>query len=88
MYYLYRIDSAFDGFTPKEIPRRVQNRYLTYNWNQYFDEVEKGDIVFTYFFGRNQPRGIYLIAKAVKFPSRNVVKAKVLDYDCETPIIS
>jgi len=89
MYYLYRIDSNYDGFTPEEIPRRLENqRYLIYNWNQYFDEIAKGDIIFTYFFGGRVPRGIYLISKAVKFPERNKVKAKVLDYDSKEPIVS
>ena len=88
MYYLYRINSGYDGFTPKEIPRRIENkRYLTYNWKQYFDQVTRGDIVFTYFFGRKVSRGIYLISKAVKLLGRNKVKAKVLDYDRKEPII-
>jgi hypothetical protein len=84
---LYRIDSRFDGFTPEEIPNRAQNNYLTCNWNQYFDEVTRGDIIFTFFIGSNQPRGIYLIAK-VKFPNRNEVKAKVLDFTADKPIVS
>jgi predicted amidophosphoribosyltransferase len=89
LYYLYRIDSNYDGFTPSEIPRRIENKhYLTYNWNQYFDEVERGDMIFTYFFGSKQPRGIYLISKIVKFPQRGKVKAKILDYESEKPIIS
>jgi predicted amidophosphoribosyltransferase len=85
---LYRIDSRYDGFTPKEISNRAQKGYLTYNWNQYFDEVTRGDIVFTYFIGSSQPRGIYLIAKAVKFPNRNEVKAKVLDSVRDEPIVA
>jgi predicted amidophosphoribosyltransferase len=89
MYYLYRINSDYDGFTSKEIPRRIEGkRYLTYNWPQYFDEVSRGDIIFTYFFGSRQSRGIYLISKAIKFPERNTVLAKVLDYELETPIFS
>ena len=89
MYYLYRIDSGYDGFTPKKIPQRIEGkRYLTYNWNQYFDEVTRGDIVFTYFFGKNVSRGVYLISKAVRFTGRNKVKAKILDYDNQEPIIS
>jgi len=89
MYYLYRINSDYDGFTSEEIPKRIKDKhYLTYNWPQYFDEVSRGDIIFTYFFGRHQSRGIYIISKAVKFPERNIVRAKVLDYERTNPIVS
>ncbi len=90
MYYVYRISSSYDGFIPKVIPTRIEeNRYLTYNWVQYYDQVERGDIVFTYFTGKNVVPGIYLIAKIVEVNrASKKAKGKVLSYNCETPLIN
>lgn len=89
MYYLYRISSEFDGFTPKKIPDRVKDRTVfTYNWNQYFDQLERGDIVFTYFIGSGVKRGIYLISKITKVESPNIARAKVLLFDSLNPIVA
>jgi len=52
VYYVYRISSSYDGFTPSKIPEKVSKGYIIYNWLQYFDQVEVGDIVFTYFTGK------------------------------------
>lgn len=87
MYYLYRIDSQYDGFSPNKIPSRIEAGYLTYNWNQYFDEIERGDIVFTYFIRHKKDNGIYLVSKIVKKSGGNQVKAKVLTYDENKPLI-
>jgi len=87
MYYLYRINSQYDGFTPTRIPLRIQGGYMTYNWSQYFDEASRGDIVFTYFVGIDKPKGLYLISKIVKKLEGNQVKAKVLNYDRKKPVL-
>jgi hypothetical protein len=90
MYYVYRIDSSYDGFTPEKIPERLENnRYLIYNWNQYIDQLERGDIVFTFFTGKGILRGIYLICKIVEIDRlRKKAKGKVLKYNCKETIIS
>jgi predicted amidophosphoribosyltransferase len=90
MYYVYRIDSSYDGFTPEKIPERLENnRYLIYNWNQYIDQLERGDIVFTFFTGKGILQGIYLICKIVKIDClRKKAKGKVLKYNCKETIIS
>ena len=89
LYYVYRISSSYDGFVPKKIPARlIKKRYLVYNWFQYFDQVERGDIVFTFFTGRGVLPGIYLISKIVEVDrSERKAKGKVLRYDPEKPII-
>ena len=88
MYYVYRISSSYNGFTPKKIlSRLVDVRYLEYNWNQYYDQLEKGDIVFTFFTGRGILPGIYLISKIVEIKGAKKAKGKVLRYDMEKPII-
>ncbi|MEX2706783.1 MAG: phosphoribosyltransferase [Candidatus Freyrarchaeum guaymaensis] len=90
MYYVYRISSSYDGFVPKIIPKRIkENRYLVYNWNQYSDQAERGDIVFTYFTGKNVLSGVYLISRIVKVNRADKkVEGKVLSYSCESPLIS
>lgn len=89
MYYLYRISSSYDGFTPEQIPYRVRKkRDFYYSWPQYFDQVERGSIVFTYFIGSGVSRGIYLISKVTQLIEPNIAKAKVLDYDSKTPILA
>ena len=88
MYYVYRISSAYDGFTPKKIQSRlVDVRYLEYNWNQYYDQLEKGDIVFTFFTGKGILSGVYLISKIVEIKGGKKARGKVLKYDMENPII-
>lgn len=89
MFYLYRISSSYDGFTPERIPHRVRKkRAFYYNWPQYFDQVERGDIIFTYFIGRGVKRGVYLISKVTQLIAPNIAKAKVLVYDSKTPILA
>lgn len=89
MYYLYRISSSYDGFTPEQIPHRMERKgVFYYNWPQYFDQVERGDVVFTYFIGRGVIRGVYLISKITKLMSPNIAKAKVLLFDPQNSILS
>lgn len=87
MYYLYRIDSRYDGFAPTKISSKVKEGYITYNWNQYFDEISKGDYVFTYFINQKTENGIYLVSKVVKKSNGNQVKARVLIWDEKKPLL-
>jgi predicted amidophosphoribosyltransferase len=60
---------------------------LTYNWNQYFDEVSKGDIVFTYFTGPGEfSAGIYLISRVIQIDGRSVV-GKIKNYNVKEPLV-
>ena len=88
MKFLYKINSSYDGFTPQKIEERLhQGFYLVYNWKEYFDNVEKGDLVFTYFVGKGVKKGIYLIAKVSEIKKGKIVIGKVLRYDVEQPLI-
>lgn len=88
MYWIYRISSSFDGFTPTEIPNRIiDSKYLVYNWAQYFDQVARNDIVFTYFRGKGVTAGIYLISRVTKVnPNRDVI-GKIIEYTTKEPLI-
>lgn len=89
MYYIYRISSSFDGFTPKIIEDRlVDDHYLIYNWNQYYDQLERNDIVFTYFTGKGVRQGIYLISRISDIMGGKKAKGKIITYDQDTPILS
>ena len=86
--FLYRILSTYDGFTPAEIPKRITGSYcLTYNWNQYFDQVNKGDIIFTYFTGPGEfSTGIYLISRVIQVDGRSVL-GKIKNYNVKEPLV-
>lgn len=89
MYYVYRINSSFDGFTPKIIENRlVDDHYLIYNWNQYYDQLERNDIVFTYFTGRGVRQGIYLISRISDMLGNKRARGKVITYEKEAPILT
>ena len=89
MKYLYKINSSYDGFTPRKIEERMEkSTFLTFNWKEYFDEVELGDIVFTYFTGSTVTKGIYLICKVSKKLDNKKVLGRVLRYDQKEPLIS
>ncbi|MBA7606306.1 hypothetical protein ES703_13454 [subsurface metagenome] len=87
MKYLYIINSSFDGFTPEKIPKRLINDHLIYNWREYFDNIEKKDEVFTYFYGTGVRRGIYLISRVVEIRRDKRVVGKVLFYSDNEPLI-
>jgi predicted amidophosphoribosyltransferase len=58
--FLYKIWSGYDGFTPREIPRRLQRKTLALGWGRYIDSVEEGHEVWVYFHGpRVAPPGVY-----------------------------
>jgi len=89
MYYVYRISSSYDGFTPSKISSRLENgKYLVYNWYQYFDQLEKRDVVFTFFTGKGVTPGIYLISRIVEIEDGKKAKGRILEYDEKKPIIS
>jgi hypothetical protein len=89
LYFLYRISRSYDGFTPDKIRNRMgPKETFKYNWPQYFDQIERGDIVFTYFVGKGVKKGVYFIAKITKRSSPNIAEAKVLTCDIKNPILS
>lgn len=88
MKYLYKINSSYDGFTPQKIEERLEkDTYLVYNWREYFDDLNKGDIIFTYFTGLGIKKGIYLISKISEIKKDKRVIGRVLRYDLQEPLI-
>jgi len=87
MKYLYKINSSYDGFTPQKIEERMKNGTLVYKWREYFDDLEKGDIIFTYFVGPKVVKGIYLIAKVLTIRPNRQVKCRVLHHHSEKPLV-
>lgn len=60
MKWLYKIWSKYDGFTPQQLPNRMEGSELDLRWNRYIDEVESGDELWIYFFGPGvRPHGVY-----------------------------
>lgn len=89
MKYLYKINSTYDGFTPQKIEERLEKgTFLIFNWKEYFDEVELGDLVFTYFTGGGVTKGIYLVCKVSKKLDNKKVLGRVIKYEQEEPLIS
>ena len=88
MKYLYKINSSYDGFTPQKIEERLEkDTYLVYNWREYFDDLNKGDIIFTYFTGPGVREGVYLISKISEIKSDKHVIGKVLRHNLQEPLI-
>lgn len=61
-YYMYRINTGYDGFYPSEIRNRAPRGRMTYNWSAYVENLERGDIVLTYFTGTGCRTGVHAVA--------------------------
>lgn len=91
-YFIYRISSNYDGYTPSRIPYRTNNNRFIYNWNAYFESVNKGDIILTVFQGKGVNKGIYAITrvKGLRYHRNgNIVTGKIIYYSSndKKPII-
>lgn len=87
MKFLYKIYSAYDGFTPRRIPERIQApNLLTLGWDRYVDVLEKGFEVWVYFHGPHafQP-GVYVkgFTHSISGPS---VLLRVREYSTKDPL--
>lgn len=88
-YWVYRINTRYDGFTPQRIPERTNNQRILYNWAAYLEALERGDIVLTYFLGGCKP-GIYLMSRivAVDLNLRTAnVTGKIIASDTTRPLV-
>lgn len=66
MRFLYKIYSGYDGFTPKDIPRRLEDGRLRLGWHRFVDDVREGDEVWVYFWGPGTKRpGIYVFGEVI-----------------------
>lgn len=59
--FLYKIWSDYDGFTPADLPNRLERGdLLELGWRNYLEVVEKGAEVWIYFHGRQKyVNGVY-----------------------------
>jgi len=69
MKFLYKVHSAFDGFTPSRIRERMRQKHLKLGWKRYLDVVDDGDEVWVFFRGPH------------KFEPGVYVKGRVLSHD-------
>jgi len=65
-YFIYRINSAYDGFDPSKLRRRAGRGILRYNWGAHVEDIERGDIVLTYFTGNGFTNGIYSLGRVTQ----------------------
>ena len=86
-YYMYRINPAYDGFFPSTIPDRISRGIMKYNWAAYVENLERGDIILTYFTGTGCRAGIYGVSVVRDVDN---VTARLLRYSCDdrNPLIS
>jgi predicted amidophosphoribosyltransferase len=88
MDFLYKINSSYDGFTPRQLPKRVKNGRLTLQWRKYLDSVGKGDCVWLYFQGpHNFNRGVYAKGRvsSVSYKHENI-KLRLTTWRDASPI--
>jgi predicted amidophosphoribosyltransferase len=87
--FLYKIWSGFDGFTPRQIPKRLQPRKtIPLGWGRYIDSVEEGHEVWVYFHGpRVVPSGVYAkgFVQAIDVQN-NQVHLRVREYSADQPL--
>jgi predicted amidophosphoribosyltransferase len=87
--FLYKIWSGYDGFTPRQIPKRLHGRkILSLGWGRYIDSVEEGHEVWVYFHGpRVSPFGVYAkgFVQAIDTEA-NRVDLRLRDYSVDAPL--
>lgn len=88
MRYLYKINSAYDGFSPKRIPERVTNaRFLTLGWQLYLDAIHLYDEVWIVFVGRGFQAGVYIegVVSAIGADA-GTIEIRIRRSSTETPL--
>lgn len=89
MKFLYKIHSAYDGFTPAKIPQRMESGCIELGWRHYIDIVERGWECWVYFHGPHRfEHGVYLegIVDSIDLET-NKVWLRVRNHDTRAPIV-
>ena len=89
MRFLYKINSAYDGFTPAALPQRMEGGRVRLGWRHYIDIVERGWECWVYFRGPHKfENGVYLqgIVDSIDLGT-NEVWLRVRAHDTRAPII-
>src|SRR5437867_7169801 len=89
MRFLYKINSAYDGFRPVNIPKHLRSgRLMRLGWTRYIDVVERGHEVWVYFCGPHDFKpGVYVKGLVHKINlSRGRIILRVTEYETDAPI--
>jgi phosphoribosylpyrophosphate synthetase len=70
--FVFKINSRFDGFTPRQLPVRIHDDSLELGWGNYIEAVELGDEVWVYFKGPHQfENGVYARGRVTSIDDRS-----------------
>ena len=88
MRYLYKINSRYDGFSPRRIPDRlIDGRFLTLGWAKYLDELNLHDEVWVVFVGGTFEHGVYLQGLVDKIDADDqTITIRIRDYQTKAPL--
>ena len=91
MRFVYKINSSYDGFTPKRIPERLERRrLLRLGWARYINVIRKGQEVWVYFRGPHKVTdGIYAkgFVHSIDFEDEQVL-LRVREHSADVPLTS
>ena len=88
MRFLFKIWSGYDGFTPAQLPNRLEpGRLLKLWWMRYMDPAGIGDEVWVYFHGAGVRKGVYAkgLIRAKDATARTVL-LRVQDFATDQPL--
>lgn len=89
MKFLFKINSAYDGFEPEQLPLRMRNQTLELGWGNYIEAVGPGDEVWVYYKGPHRfENGVYARGRvaSVDDPSRRILLS-VHEYAVDQPLV-
>lgn len=88
MRYLYKINSAYDGFRPARIPERLHDgRFLTLGWAKYIDAIRLNDEVWVVFKGTGFPNGVYAKGLVASIDEENgTIQLRVRQHSTTVPL--
>ena len=88
MRYLYKINSRYDGFTPRRIRERLTDgRFLTLGWASYQDALNLRDEVWVVFIGGNFEHGVYVKGLVAKIDAdTGTIRIRVREYQTTGPL--
>ena len=88
MRYLYKINSRYDGFTPRRIPERLNDgRFLTLGWSKYLDALNLRDEVWVVFIGGRFEHGVYVRGLVDEIDANAAaIRIRVRDYQTVKPL--
>jgi|GEM_PF-2074728 len=88
MEFLYKINSSYDGFTPRRLATRIKNGRLHLRWGRYLDSVGKDDYVWVYFQGPHAfAHGVYAKGRVSSVSYKNeAVWLRLTQWQDDVPV--